>query len=157
MSQDLKHELDDVRDELHSGLTEVRELVEQSRRAVFRMESTLATSDPASSFKVVEALEKVTAMTERTRVRQHWLLGLTLLQSAVLLGAMWWFSVQRDSAPRNFDQVPQTQPPATLSTLTDDDDERPAIAPAPTPPPEEVRDTTSTRKRRSHKRTHAVR
>lgn len=152
MSADFKRELDDVRDEVHAGLGEVRELVEQSRRAVFRMESELATRDPAASLRVVEALDRVTAMAEHTRRRQHWLTGLTLLQSLALIGALAWMALQHDTGPAPVIAEP-AQAPATLSTLSDTD----TIAPAAATEVQRDPSAQPSRKRRPPKRNHAVR
>ncbi|MBC7792874.1 MAG: hypothetical protein H7Z43_04135 [Clostridia bacterium] len=149
MAEDLKRGLDDVRDELHTSLGEVRELVEQSRRAVFRMESQLATSDPATSLRVAESLDRVAAMAEQTRRRQHWLIGLAMVQSVALIGAMVWFSVQSELAPL----TEPIQPPATLSTLTETN-ATPSLTPGARTP---VRDQHDTSVRKRSKKPHVIR
>lgn len=155
MTQDLKRELDDVREEVHQGLSDVRQLVEQSRRAVFRIESELANSNPGASLRVAEQLERVTAMAERTKQKQQWLMALTLMQSVVLIGAVAWFSTQHEAPAREPTPPAQAQAPATLSTLTDDD-HTPTIAPAQ-PASDQHEANPGVRKRRTPKRTHAVR
>jgi hypothetical protein len=81
-------------------LSDVRRLVEQSREAVFRMESALATSDPGASLRVAELVDGVRAMAERTSRRQTWLMGAVAVQAVLLAIALGFILLMRSDAQR---------------------------------------------------------
>ena len=76
--------VEDVREQMQESLAEVRQLVEQSREAVFRMENLMATSDPGASLRVAERVDGVHAIAERTRKRQGVLIGVVVAQALML-------------------------------------------------------------------------
>ena len=80
--------VEDVREQMQESLAEVRQLVEQSREAVFRMENLLATSDPSASLRVAERVDGVHAIAERTRKRQGLLMGVVIAQAVTLVVAI---------------------------------------------------------------------
>ncbi|HSI05519.1 MAG: hypothetical protein ACAI38_00075 [Myxococcota bacterium] len=80
--------VEDVREQMQESLAEVRQLVEQSREAVFRMENLMATSDPSASLRVAERVDGVHAIAERTRKRQGLLMGVVIAQAVMLLVAI---------------------------------------------------------------------
>src|SRR6476646_4422221 len=77
--------IEDVREEVHASLAEVRSLVEQSRQAVFRVESMLSTSDAGASLRVAERVENVHAIADGTRRRQGLLIGVVVAQAVMLV------------------------------------------------------------------------
>ncbi len=80
--------VEDVREQMQESLAEVRQLVEQSREAVFRMENLMATSDPSASLRVAERVDGVHAIAERTRKRQGVLMGVVIAQAVMLVIAI---------------------------------------------------------------------
>jgi hypothetical protein len=80
--------VEDVREQMQESLAEVRQLVEQSREAVFRVENLLATSDPSASLRVAERVDGVHAIAERTRKRQGLLMGVVIAQAVMLVVAI---------------------------------------------------------------------
>lgn len=91
----LQGAVEDVRDEMHGSLAEVRQLVEQSRQAVFRMENLMATSDPSASLRVAERVDNVHAIAERTRRRQGVLMGIVVAQAVMLAIAVVFLMLMR--------------------------------------------------------------
>lgn len=92
--------IEDVREELHASLGEVRSLVEQSRQAVFRVESMLSNSDAGSSQRVTERVEAVHAIADGTRRRQSLLIGVVIAQAVMLvIGLLILLSAHSDGHP----------------------------------------------------------
>jgi hypothetical protein len=96
----LQGAVEDVREEVHGSLAEVRQLVEQSRQAVFRMENMLATSDPGASLRVAERVDTVRAIAERTRRRQGLLIGVVVAQAVMLAVAIVFLFLMRADVQR---------------------------------------------------------
>jgi hypothetical protein len=144
----ISRDVDDVRDELHSSLADIRTLVAQSREAVFRMESALATSDPGASLRVAEVVDGVRAIAERTRKRQVWRIGAVAVQAFMLVIAITLIVLMRGDVQRGpvISSDVTVESAQTLSVVGDA--ARTQDTRLNTPP--SVQDDTKHRRRRHH-------
>ncbi len=118
--------VEDVREQMHESLAEVRHLVEQSRQAVFRMESVISNNDSSASLRVAERVENVHAIAERTRRRQSLLIGVVVAQAMMLAAAVVMLLTMRpdmrggtDESSPSIATVEQVGQPASLGADAD--------------------------------------
>lgn len=115
--------VEDVREQMHESLAEVRQLVEQSREAVFRMENVISTKDSSTSLRVAERVENVHAIAERTRRRQGLLIGVVVAQAMMLAAAVVMMLLMRADMREAVDDVSASiatvEQPTALGTDSD--------------------------------------
>lgn len=87
--------LEDLREEMHAGFTEMRQLVEQARQAMFRVESQHANSATASPERLTARLDAIEEHGQRFDRRHKLLLGLAAGQALLLAVAVAFIALVR--------------------------------------------------------------